>query len=83
MVVVVVAGDAIVAGAVGGRVTGPCLTVSRAAGSATRSSGLPSTEWLHRWGTSGMSSLLDSMSLESFILSLIGGSMQLALYGRV
>ena len=38
MVVVVMAGDTVVAGADGGRVPEPCSTISRAAGSATRSS---------------------------------------------
>ena len=46
MVVVVLAGDAAVAGAVGARVPGPCPASSGATDSAARSSGLPSTDWL-------------------------------------
>ena len=82
MVGIVVADDAIVAGTVGGRVPGPCSAVEMTASRATDSSCLPSTEWLSGWGTSGMSSLPDSMSLESFVLYSIGASMQFTPYGR-
>ena len=87
MVGVVAACDTIVVGIVGGRALGPCsavsMTIPRAADSVMGSSGFASMEWLHRQGISGMSSLLDRMSLESFMLSSIGASVQFVPHGRV
>ena len=82
MVVVVMTGDAIVAGTVRARVPGPCPTSSGAIGSAARSSGLPSMDWLCGWGTSGASLLQDSWSLGTFVLSSVRSSVQLAPEGR-
>ena len=87
MVDVVVAGNAIVDCAVGGRAPGPysavLMTISGEAGSTIGSSGFPGTDWLHSWGAPGMSSLPDSMYLELFMISLMAASVEFVLYWRV
>ena len=82
MVVVVAAGDAIVVVAVRAHVPGPCLTISGATGSATRSSGLLSTDWLCTWGHLQHLLTAEHCVLESVVLSPIRASVQLAPYGR-